>query len=89
MSAKSCRYSTGNHPHSAVIHGPTPLQATDLVIPDLRAGFAYVMAALIAEGGASWIENTEMLDRGYTDWRGKLERLGAKVLARDSVSVYV
>ncbi|CRH48493.1 UDP-N-acetylglucosamine 1-carboxyvinyltransferase [Chlamydia trachomatis] len=30
-----------------------------------------------------------MLDRGYTDWRGKLERLGAKVLARDSVSVYV
>lgn len=89
LSAKSCRYSTGNHPHSAVIHGPTPLQATDLVIPDLRAGFAYVTAALIAEGGASWIENTEMLDRGYTDWRGKLERLGAKVLARDSVSVYV
>ena len=80
LSAKSCRYSTGNHPHSAVIHGPTPLKATDLVIPDLRAGFAYVMAALIAEGGASKIENTKMLDRGYTDWLGKLESLGARIL---------
>ncbi|AAF39549.1 UDP-N-acetylglucosamine 1-carboxyvinyltransferase [Chlamydia muridarum str. Nigg] len=80
LSAKSCRYSTGNHPHSAVIHGPTPLQATHLVIPDLRAGFAYVMAALIAEGGVSKIENTKMLDRGYTDWLGNLERLGAKIL---------
>ncbi|MEB2681273.1 UDP-N-acetylglucosamine 1-carboxyvinyltransferase [Chlamydia suis] len=80
LSAKSCRYSTGNHPHSAVIHGPTPLKATDLVIPDLRAGFAYVMAALIAEGGVSKIENTKMLDRGYTDWLGKLESLGARIL---------
>ena len=80
LSAKSCRYSTGNHPHSAVIHGPTPLKATDLVIPDLRAGFAYVMAALIAEVGASKIENTKMLDRGYTDWLGKLESLGARIL---------
>lgn len=80
LSAKPCRYSTGNHPHSAVIHGPTPLKATDLVIPDLRAGFAYVMAALIAEGGASKIENTKMLDRGYTDWLGKLESLGARIL---------
>ena len=80
LSAKSCRYSTGNHPHSAVIHGTTPLKATDLVIPDLRAGFAYVMAALIAEGGASKIENTKMLDRGYTDWLGKLESLGARIL---------
>ncbi|WP_080133100.1 UDP-N-acetylglucosamine 1-carboxyvinyltransferase [Chlamydia suis] len=80
LSAKACRYSTGNHPHSAVIHGPTPLKATDLVIPDLRAGFAYVMAALIAEGGASKIENTKMLDRGYTDWLGKLESLGARIL---------
>ncbi|MBQ8498645.1 UDP-N-acetylglucosamine 1-carboxyvinyltransferase [Chlamydia sp.] len=81
LSAKSCRYSTGNHPHSAVIHGPTPLKGVDLVIPDLRAGFAYVMAALITtEGSVSRIENTRMLDRGYTDWKGKLERLGAKIL---------
>ncbi|SIU03488.1 UDP-N-acetylglucosamine 1-carboxyvinyltransferase,UDP-N-acetylglucosamine 1-carboxyvinyltransferase 1,UDP-N-acetylglucosamine 1-carboxyvinyltransferase,5-enolpyruvylshikimate-3-phosphate synthase,UDP-N-acetylglucosamine 1-carboxyvinyltransferase,EPSP synthase (3-phosphoshikimate 1-carboxyvinyltransferase) [Chlamydia suis] len=87
LSAKSCRYSTGNHPHSAVIHGPTPLKATDLVIPDLRAGFAYVMAALIAEGGASKIENTKMLDRGYTDWLGKLESLGARILTEKTRSV--
>ncbi|WP_100934562.1 UDP-N-acetylglucosamine 1-carboxyvinyltransferase [Candidatus Chlamydia corallus] len=79
LSTKACRYAMGNFPHSAVIHGATPLQASHLVIPDLRAGFAYVMAALIAEGGCSIIENTHLLDRGYTNWVGKLRSLGAKI----------
>lgn len=79
LSTKACRYAIGNFPHSAVIHGATPLRASHLVIPDLRAGFAYVMAALIAEGGGSIIENTHLLDRGYTNWVGKLRSLGAKI----------
>ncbi|EPP35382.1 UDP-N-acetylglucosamine 1-carboxyvinyltransferase [Chlamydia ibidis] len=79
LSSKSCRYTTGNFPHSAIIHGATPLKSTHLVIPDLRAGFAYVMAALVAEGGPTLIENTQLLDRGYYNWVGKLENLGAKI----------
>ncbi|SPN73690.1 UDP-N-acetylglucosamine 1-carboxyvinyltransferase,UDP-N-acetylglucosamine 1-carboxyvinyltransferase,5-enolpyruvylshikimate-3-phosphate synthase,UDP-N-acetylglucosamine 1-carboxyvinyltransferase,EPSP synthase (3-phosphoshikimate 1-carboxyvinyltransferase) [Chlamydia serpentis] len=79
LSAKECRYVAGNFPHSAVIHGATSLKASHLVIPDLRAGFAYVMAALIAEGGYSVIENTHLLDRGYTNWVGKLRSLGARI----------
>ncbi|ANH78369.1 UDP-N-acetylglucosamine 1-carboxyvinyltransferase [Candidatus Chlamydia sanziniae] len=80
LSAKTCRYTVGNFPHSAVIHGATPLKASRLVIPDLRAGFAYVMAALIAEGGKpSLIENTHLLNRGYANWAEKLTSLGAKI----------
>lgn len=79
LSPKACRYATGHFPHSAVFHGPTPLQASSLVIPDLRAGFAYVMAALIAEGEGSVIENIHILDRGYSHWQKKLEQLGAQI----------
>ncbi|EPP38523.1 UDP-N-acetylglucosamine 1-carboxyvinyltransferase [Chlamydia avium] len=79
LSSKTCRYSTGNFPHSAVIHGATFLKAAHLVIPDLRAGFAYIMAALIARGGASIIDNVEILDRGYSNWMEKLRALGAQI----------
>ncbi|WP_139414134.1 UDP-N-acetylglucosamine 1-carboxyvinyltransferase [Chlamydia abortus] len=79
LSSKACRYATGNFPHSAIIHGVTPLKASQLVIPDLRAGFAYIMAALIAEGGPSLIKNTQLLDRGYYNWVDKLNSLGAKI----------
>ncbi|WP_201456653.1 UDP-N-acetylglucosamine 1-carboxyvinyltransferase [Chlamydia sp. 17-3921] len=78
LSSKACRYTTGNYPHSAVIHGATPLRASHLVIPDLRAGFAYIMAALIVERGVSLIENVHLLDRGYYNWVEKLQSLGAK-----------
>lgn len=78
LSSKACRYSTGNFPHSAVIHGGTPLKAAHLVIPDLRAGFAYIMAALIAKG-SSIIDNIQILDRGYYNWIEKLRALGAQI----------
>lgn len=79
LSSKACRYTTGNYPHSAVIYGVTPLRAAHLTIPDLRAGFAYVMAALVAEHGSSLIENAHILDRGYYNWVEKLQSLGAKI----------
>ena len=37
-------------PHSCVVQGPTPLRAADMTIPDLRAGFSYLIAAAVAEG---------------------------------------
>ena len=35
---------------AAVINGPTPLHGADVVVPDLRGGYSYVIAALAAEG---------------------------------------
>ena len=62
-----------------MIYGATTLNAAHLTIPDLRAGFAYVMAALVAENGPSLIKNAHILDRGYYNWVEKLQSLGAKI----------
>ena len=75
---KHCRFSYKNHQHSVIIEGPTPLQAQKITIPDLRAGFAYVMGALLAPQ-ISTISNVHYLDRGYEDIEKKLSSLGADV----------
>lgn len=61
-----CRYHDQGHEHSAIINGATPLQADRIVIPDLRAGLAYVIAAAIARG-TSLVEGTHFVERGYGD----------------------
>ncbi|MCH9614432.1 MAG: UDP-N-acetylglucosamine 1-carboxyvinyltransferase 1 [Chlamydiia bacterium] len=75
---KDCRFSQKNFAHSLVIKGPTRLNGCKIEIPDLRAGFAYVMAALIAEG-ESEITNLQYLDRGYENIDQKLSSLGAQI----------
>lgn len=78
LGGKACRFAARDFEHSAVVSGPTPLVGGDLEIPDLRAGFAYVMAALVA-GGASTISGTRFLERGYEDPVGKLRSIGAMI----------
>jgi UDP-N-acetylglucosamine 1-carboxyvinyltransferase len=78
LGGKQCRFASKNHYHSLVIKGPTPLKAKEIQIPDLRAGFAYVMAALLAIE-VSTIRNVEFLDRGYEDLVDKLSSLGADI----------
>jgi UDP-N-acetylglucosamine 1-carboxyvinyltransferase len=73
-----CRFGRRNFKHSAVIAGPSKLHATDLVIPDLRAGFAHLIAALAAEG-TSRVYGVDLIDRGYEDFENKLAALGAHV----------
>ncbi len=73
-----CRFKDHNHRHSAVIKGPIPLRATDMLVPDIRAGLAYVLAALIAEG-TSTLTGVEHLERGYEDLYGKLRNIGAQI----------
>jgi UDP-N-acetylglucosamine 1-carboxyvinyltransferase len=51
-------------PHRAVVVGPSPLFATTISSPDIRAGMALLIAALSAEG-TSTINNIEQIDRGY------------------------
>lgn len=78
LGSKTCRFSSSNHLHSIAVKGSTPLQAKEITIPDLRAGFAYVMAALLASE-ESTISNAVFLERGYEDLVGKLSSLGAEI----------
>lgn len=70
-----CRFGAANHRHSAVVVGPTRLHGAELVVPDLRAGFSYVIAAASATG-ESLIHGVDLLDRGYGDFRTKLTAVG-------------
>lgn len=61
---------------AAVINGPTPLHGADIVVPDLRGGYAYVIAALAA-AGTSRVTGIRLLSRGYERFLDKLRALGA------------
>ncbi len=80
LGGKCCRFSGMNHYHSAIVRGPTPLKGQSIVIPDLRAGFAYIMAALVAKG-TSTLEGLPFLNRGYEDIVTVLSSLGADITA--------
>jgi UDP-N-acetylglucosamine 1-carboxyvinyltransferase len=65
-------------PHRAVVSGPSPLRGREMPTPDIRAGIALVMAALLAQG-TSEIEHIELIDRGYERIDERLRDLGASI----------
>lgn len=65
-------------PHRVLVWGPTKLFGRHLATPDIRAGMALVLAALVAKG-KSEINQAELIERGYEDVVGKLKRLGATI----------
>lgn len=79
LGSRKCRFGQRNYLHSAVIVGPTPLHGERINIPDLRAGFSYVIAALAAEG-ISTLENVSLIGRGYENIYTKLRTLGADIV---------
>lgn len=78
LGCRPCRFAQENYPHSLIVRGPTPLTGREIAIPDLRAGFAYVMAALVAEG-PSVLTGIHLLERGYEHIEEKLRSLGADI----------
>ena len=78
LGGKSCRFASQSFCHSIIIKGPSPLVGREISIPDLRAGFAYVMAAVIASD-SSTINGLPFLDRGYENLEHKLGVLGVDV----------
>ena len=80
LGARQCRFASRSFPHSIVVKGITPLVGKKITIPDLRAGFAYVLAALIASD-VSFICGLANLNRGYENLTEKLVHLGALVEA--------
>lgn len=75
-----CRFTTSSYKHSAVIKGPSKLKSADVVVPDLRAGFTYLIAAIMAEG-KSRIEGIDHITRGYENLESSLRSLGARIEA--------
>lgn len=73
-----CRFRHQEVPHSATIVGPSKLNAKAITVPDLRGGFAYVIAALCAKG-ESTLYNVHFLSRGYEDIASTLSALGAEI----------
>jgi UDP-N-acetylglucosamine 1-carboxyvinyltransferase len=65
-------------PHRIIVHGPTKLHGKHLVSPDLRAGIALVIAALVAKGQTE-IDNIYQIDRGYEKLEERLQNIGAKI----------
>lgn len=69
-------------PHRATVIGmdhQTPLRATTMTSPDIRAGIALLIAALSADG-VSTIHNIEQIDRGYQNIDERLRKVGAKIV---------
>ncbi|MBS0585810.1 MAG: UDP-N-acetylglucosamine 1-carboxyvinyltransferase [Verrucomicrobia bacterium] len=79
LGPRACRFAEENHHHSIVIKGPRKLHGKDIVIPDLRAGFAYIVAALISKEECT-LSNIHYLDRGYETLEEKLSSLGANIV---------
>ena len=69
-------------PHRVVISGPTPLYGKRLISPDIRAGIALVIAALLAKGDTE-IDNIYQIDRGYEKLDERLRQLGADIRRLD------
>ncbi|MBT5338450.1 UDP-N-acetylglucosamine 1-carboxyvinyltransferase [Candidatus Falkowbacteria bacterium] len=66
-------------PHRVIVSGPSKLYGRHLESPDLRAGFALLLAGLMAEG-QTVIDNIYQIDRGYQKIEERLSKLGAKII---------
>jgi UDP-N-acetylglucosamine 1-carboxyvinyltransferase len=70
-------------PHRALVIGRSKLFGQTVSSPDIRAGMALLLAALVAEG-KSTIQNAQQIDRGYERIDERLRALGASIERDDS-----
>lgn len=87
LGGKCCRFASTSFYHSIAIKGPTPLSGKTIHIPDLRAGFAYVMAALTTPELSS-LTGLYYLDRGYANLETNLESVGADITRKTINPLY-
>lgn len=64
--------------HRGSVKGATLLKGKELEGPDIRAGLAFIIAALAARG-RSVISNVYFIDRGYEKIEKRLKAIGAKI----------
>jgi UDP-N-acetylglucosamine 1-carboxyvinyltransferase len=65
-------------PHRAIVSGPSRLYGQRMESPDIRAGWALLIASLCAEG-TSTIGNIAQIVRGYERIDERLRALGARI----------
>ncbi|OGN03733.1 MAG: UDP-N-acetylglucosamine 1-carboxyvinyltransferase [Candidatus Yanofskybacteria bacterium RIFCSPHIGHO2_01_FULL_43_42] len=65
-------------PHRIEIKGPAKLRGREVESPDIRAGMAYLIAALCAKG-RSTINNVYQIDRGYEKIEERMKKIGADI----------
>jgi UDP-N-acetylglucosamine 1-carboxyvinyltransferase len=65
-------------PHRAIVSGPSRLYGQRMESPDIRAGWALLLASLCAEG-TSTIGNIAQIVRGYERIDERLRALGARI----------
>lgn len=75
----TCRWLNRGHVHSCIVRGPTRLHGERIEMPDLRAGFAYLIAALVAHG-TSEVTGISYIERGYERIPEKLQSIGADLV---------
>jgi UDP-N-acetylglucosamine 1-carboxyvinyltransferase len=78
LGSKPCRFAHHDHLHSCIVRGPMKLKGRAIEIPDLRAGFAYLIAAMVAEG-VSEVSGIRYVERGYAAVPEKLRGLGVSL----------
>lgn len=64
--------------HRVTITGPTLLKGKELDGPDIRTGFAFIIASLVAKG-ESIINNVYYIDRGYAKVEERLQQIGVEI----------
>jgi len=79
LGGKQCRFRYRDYRHSALISGATRLEGIELEVPDLRAGFSYLVAAVLASG-ESVLTGVRYIERGYENIATKFQRLGARLV---------
>lgn len=65
-------------PHRVVVNGPSKMYGRKLISPDIRAGIAMVIAAMIARGTTE-IENIYQIERGYSNLVERLQSIGVDI----------
>ncbi|MFA6094959.1 MAG: UDP-N-acetylglucosamine 1-carboxyvinyltransferase [Candidatus Paceibacterota bacterium] len=65
-------------PHRVMVKGPTALKGKELEGPDIRAGLAFVIAAIVAKG-KSTIDSIYYIDRGYEKVEERLRAIGVDI----------
>ena len=71
--------------NTACVEGVPQLSGAPVHGTDLRASAAMVLAGLAADGVTS-VGGLEFLDRGYADFEGKLNAVGASIVRLNDVA---
>lgn len=75
---EACRFHEAHYEHSAVVRGKSRLRGTEVEIPDVRGGFAYLIAAAAADGGTT-LSGVHHLERGYDRAVERFGELGLEI----------